>query len=150
MLITSSMKPLFLHIRPFLVRMFFRTIWSAASCIEHSTVDGNYQLLMRASDIPLTAVSTPSGMLWEGLVMPQGLSNASATFYRLVTQFFVLIDDMHRLTSMTFLSIVALGMVDRISTIILFISKRCLSVCAQISSTLMRITAYLVLKNFPF
>ena len=26
-------------------------------------VDGYYQLLMRASDIPLTAVSTPSGML---------------------------------------------------------------------------------------
>ena len=43
-------------------------------------VDGYYQLLMRASDIPLTAVSTPSGMLWEWLVMPQGLSNAPATF----------------------------------------------------------------------
>jgi len=43
---------------------------------------------MRASDIPLTAVSTPSGMLWEWLVMPQGLSNALATFNRLVTQFF--------------------------------------------------------------
>ncbi|KAE9005008.1 hypothetical protein PR001_g17563 [Phytophthora rubi] len=28
-------------------------------------VDGYYQLLMRESDIPLTAVSTPSGMLWE-------------------------------------------------------------------------------------
>uniref|UniRef100_H3GPY2 Integrase catalytic domain-containing protein n=1 Tax=Phytophthora ramorum TaxID=164328 RepID=H3GPY2_PHYRM len=28
-------------------------------------VDVYYQLLMRASDIPLTAVSTPSGMLWE-------------------------------------------------------------------------------------
>ena len=47
-------------------------------------VDGYYQLLMRASDIPLTAVSTPS----EWLVMPQGLSNASATFNRLVTQLF--------------------------------------------------------------
>ncbi|OWY96117.1 LOW QUALITY PROTEIN: Retroelement, partial [Phytophthora megakarya] len=43
-------------------------------------VDGYYQLLMRASDIPLTAVSTPSGMLW--------LSNAPATFNRLVTQLF--------------------------------------------------------------
>jgi hypothetical protein len=51
-------------------------------------VDGYYQLLMRASDIPLTAVSTPSGMLWEWLVMPQGLSNAPATFNRLVTQLF--------------------------------------------------------------
>ena len=51
-------------------------------------VDGYYQLLMRASVIPLTAVSTPSGMLWEWLVMPQGLSNAPATFNRLVTQLF--------------------------------------------------------------
>ncbi|POM62175.1 Pol protein, partial [Phytophthora palmivora] len=46
-------------------------------------VDGYYQILMRKSDIPLTAVSTPSGMLWEWLVMPQGLSNAPATFNRL-------------------------------------------------------------------
>jgi hypothetical protein len=38
--------------------------------------DGFYQILMRESDIPLTAVSTPSGMLWEWLVMPQGLTNA--------------------------------------------------------------------------
>ncbi|KAG2986721.1 hypothetical protein PC119_g19825 [Phytophthora cactorum] len=27
--------------------------------------DGFYQILMRESDITLTAVSTPSGMLWE-------------------------------------------------------------------------------------
>ncbi|KAG2770206.1 hypothetical protein Pcac1_g18834 [Phytophthora cactorum] len=33
--------------------------------------DGFYQILMRESDIALTAVSTPSGMLWEWLVMPQ-------------------------------------------------------------------------------
>ncbi|KAG3054398.1 hypothetical protein PC121_g16320 [Phytophthora cactorum] len=51
-------------------------------------VDGYYQILMRESDIPLTAVSTPSGMLWEWLGMPQGLSNAPATFNRLVTQLF--------------------------------------------------------------
>ena len=51
-------------------------------------VDGYYQLLMRESDVPLTAVSTPSGMPWEWLVMPQGLSNAPATFNRLVTQLF--------------------------------------------------------------
>ncbi|KAE9066105.1 hypothetical protein PF007_g28602 [Phytophthora fragariae] len=40
---------------------------------------------MRESDIPLTAVSTPSGMLWEWLVMPQGLKNAPATFNRMVS-----------------------------------------------------------------
>ncbi|KAG3158538.1 hypothetical protein PI124_g13019 [Phytophthora idaei] len=51
-------------------------------------VDGYYQILIRESDIPLTAVSTPSGMLWEWLVMPQGLSNAPATFNRLVTRLF--------------------------------------------------------------
>ncbi|GMF57282.1 unnamed protein product [Phytophthora fragariaefolia] len=51
-------------------------------------VDGYYQPLMRESDIPLTAVSTPSGMLWEWLGMPQGLYNAPATFNRLVTQLF--------------------------------------------------------------
>ena len=48
--------------------------------------DGFYQILMRDSDIPFTAVSTPSGMLWEWLVMPQGLKNAPATFNRMVTQ----------------------------------------------------------------
>ncbi|KAG3007548.1 hypothetical protein PC120_g16760 [Phytophthora cactorum] len=47
--------------------------------------DGFYQILMRESDIALTAVSTPSGMLWEWLVMPQGLKNAPATFNRWVT-----------------------------------------------------------------
>ncbi|KAG3128345.1 hypothetical protein PI126_g21442 [Phytophthora idaei] len=51
-------------------------------------VDCYYQLLMRACDVPLTAVSTPSRMLWEWLVMPQGLSNAPATFNRLVAQLF--------------------------------------------------------------
>jgi hypothetical protein len=54
-------------------------------------VDGYYQILIREEDVPLTAVSTPSEMLWEWLVMPQGLSNAPATFNRLVTQLFRLL-----------------------------------------------------------
>jgi hypothetical protein len=48
--------------------------------------DGFYQILMRESDVPLTAVGTQSGMLWEWLVMPQGLKNAPATFNRMVSQ----------------------------------------------------------------
>ena len=43
---------------------------------------------MRASDALLTAVSTPSGMLWEWRDMTQRLSNAPATFNRLITQLF--------------------------------------------------------------
>ncbi|POM65022.1 Pol protein [Phytophthora palmivora] len=58
-----------------------------SGCTLYSALD-LYQILMRESDIPLTAVSTPSGMLWEWLVMPQGLSNPPATFNRLVTQLF--------------------------------------------------------------
>jgi hypothetical protein len=50
--------------------------------------DGFYQILLRPEDIPKTAVSTPSGMLWEWHVMPQGLSNAPATFNRMVTEKF--------------------------------------------------------------
>ena len=56
------------------------TIFSAIDLM-----DGFYQIRMREDDIPLTAVSTPSGMLWEWLVMPQGLKNAPATFNRMVT-----------------------------------------------------------------
>jgi hypothetical protein len=58
-------------------------------------VDGYYQLLMRESDIPLTAVSTPSGMLWEWLAIPQGLFNAPATFNRLVTHLFRPLRQLH-------------------------------------------------------
>ncbi|KAG2769145.1 hypothetical protein PC116_g27790 [Phytophthora cactorum] len=47
--------------------------------------DGVYQILTRESDVALTAVSTPSGMLWEWLATPQGLKNAPATFNRCVT-----------------------------------------------------------------
>ncbi|KAG2885990.1 hypothetical protein PC117_g25466 [Phytophthora cactorum] len=48
---------------------------------------------MRESDIPLTAMSTPSGMLWEWLVLPQGLKNAPATFNRCVTHLLRLVRD---------------------------------------------------------
>ncbi|GMF42144.1 unnamed protein product [Phytophthora fragariaefolia] len=47
--------------------------------------DGFYQILMRESDIPLTTVNTPTGMLWEWLVMQQGLKNAPATFNRIAS-----------------------------------------------------------------
>ncbi|KAG2770575.1 hypothetical protein PC129_g4868 [Phytophthora cactorum] len=45
---------------------------SMAKSTIYSDLDlrnGFYQILMRESDIPLTAVNTPSGMLWEWLVM---------------------------------------------------------------------------------
>ena len=48
-------------------------------------MDGFYQILTREQYIPYTAVSTPSGVLWEWLVMPQDLSNAPATFNKCVT-----------------------------------------------------------------
>jgi hypothetical protein len=51
-------------------------------------VDGYYQVLMELADISKTAVSTPSGMRWEWLVMSQDLTNAPATFIRLVTHLF--------------------------------------------------------------
>ncbi|KAG2922174.1 hypothetical protein PC116_g6321 [Phytophthora cactorum] len=36
-------------------------------------MDGFYQILMREDDVPFTAVSTPSGILWEWIVMSHGL-----------------------------------------------------------------------------
>uniref|UniRef100_A0AAV1UXQ1 Reverse transcriptase domain-containing protein n=1 Tax=Peronospora matthiolae TaxID=2874970 RepID=A0AAV1UXQ1_9STRA len=48
---------------------------------------------MRERDIPYTAVSTPSGMLWELLVMPQRISHAPATFNRCVTNLLRLVRD---------------------------------------------------------
>uniref|UniRef100_A0AAV1TXU4 Reverse transcriptase domain-containing protein n=1 Tax=Peronospora matthiolae TaxID=2874970 RepID=A0AAV1TXU4_9STRA len=56
-------------------------------------MDGFYQILMRERDIPYTAVSTPIGMLWEWLVMTQGLSNAPATFHRCFTNLLRLVRD---------------------------------------------------------
>uniref|UniRef100_A0AAV1UAF9 Reverse transcriptase domain-containing protein n=1 Tax=Peronospora matthiolae TaxID=2874970 RepID=A0AAV1UAF9_9STRA len=48
---------------------------------------------MRGRDIPYTAVSTRSGMLWGWLVIPQGLSNAPATVNRCDTNLFRLVRD---------------------------------------------------------
>ena len=64
--------------------------------------DGFYHILMKDSDIVLTAVSTPSGMLWEWLVMPQGIKNASGKFKRMVTQYFAHYAILHEATSMKF------------------------------------------------
>ncbi|OWZ20651.1 reverse transcriptase [Phytophthora megakarya] len=47
--------------------------------------DGFYQILMREGDVPLTAVSTLSDMLWDWLVLPQVLRNAPAAFNRMVS-----------------------------------------------------------------
>ena len=63
------------------------TIVGMAKRVIFSTMDlmdGFYQILMLERDIPYKAESTSSGMLWEWLVMPQGLSNAPATFNRCV------------------------------------------------------------------
>ncbi|KAE9025728.1 hypothetical protein PR001_g12347 [Phytophthora rubi] len=63
-----------------IIHAFNNVIYSAIDL-----TDGFYQILMRESDVPLTTVSTPSGMLWEWLVMPHGLKNAPATFNRMVS-----------------------------------------------------------------
>ena len=51
-------------------------------------VDGYYQLLMQASNIPPKAASIPRDMLREWLVIPQQLSNAPEMLNSLFTQMF--------------------------------------------------------------
>ncbi|KAG2983412.1 hypothetical protein PC121_g22588 [Phytophthora cactorum] len=54
---------------------------SMSGSVIYSAIDltnGFYQILVRQCDIPLTAGSAPNDMLWEWLVMPQGLKNAPA------------------------------------------------------------------------
>ncbi|OWZ19944.1 Pol Polyprotein [Phytophthora megakarya] len=61
-----------------------------AGCRWYSCFDllsGYYQIRMRESDIPLTTFLTPDG-LFEYLAVPMGLSNAPATFNRIVTRCF--------------------------------------------------------------
>ena len=60
-------------------------------CMARSTIFSSmdlivgFQIFMHKRYIPYTAVSIPSGIFWEGLVMPQELSNAPATFNRCLT-----------------------------------------------------------------
>jgi hypothetical protein len=70
-------------------------------------MDGFYQILMRESDVPLTAISTPSGMLWEWLVMPQGLKNAPATLIGWFLTSFVLFGILPRAILTIYSSIVS-------------------------------------------
>ena len=56
-------------------------------------MDGFYQILMRERDIPYTTVSIPSGMIWEWLVMQQGLGNSLATFTRCVANLLIPVRD---------------------------------------------------------
>ena len=73
-----------------------------AGCSMYSSldlVDGYYQLPMRSSNIPLTAVTTTNGMLSEWLVKPQGIPNAQPTFNFLVAQ----LSRPHRAYSQTYL-----------------------------------------------
>jgi hypothetical protein len=55
------------------------------SCFD--LLSGYYQIRMRSKDVPYTAVQTPEG-LFEYLVVPMGLSNAPATFNRIVRVIF--------------------------------------------------------------
>ncbi|KAE9046611.1 hypothetical protein PR002_g1561 [Phytophthora rubi] len=65
--------------------MVLDTMYGSTKFSAIDLMDGFYQILMREADVPLTAVSTPSEMLWEWLVMPQGLKNAHATFNCMVS-----------------------------------------------------------------
>ena len=112
-------------------------------------VDGYYQLLMRVSDIPLAAVSTPSVMRWEWLVMPQELYNALATFNRLATQVFRPYRDYAR-TLMTFLSMFVPKKVGQMLRIIAVICEPCSSTRALINRTPTRLNVFLVQGIFLF
>ena len=80
--------------------------------------DGLYQIQMLPSDIPLTAMSTPSGMLWEWLVMPQGYKNTLATFKLMMFQVLRPLQDFSPNISMTSLSTVALRVISSMSKFI--------------------------------
>ncbi|POM62687.1 Pol protein [Phytophthora palmivora] len=87
-----AQKPMSLNSTPtFCVRKLngkWRLVRAYNKQCDGTDATGYYQILIQESDIPLTAVTIPSEMLWEGLVMPQGLSNDPAMFNRLVTQLF--------------------------------------------------------------
>ena len=48
--------------------------------------DGFYWILIRDSGIPFIAVSTTNEMLWEWIILPQGLKNVTSTLNRMVTR----------------------------------------------------------------
>ena len=113
-------------------------------------VDGYYQLLMRESDIPLTAVSTPSGMLWEWLVMPHGLFNAPATFNRLVTNSFGRCGNLRRRTSMISSYTVKRKGARRMWRRIPNTFGRCCFACARIAFSRILTSAFLGQQRYPF
>ena len=95
-------------------------------------VDGYYQLLMRASDISLITVSTPRGMLWEWLVMPNDYWVLQHRIFVWQSNYFVLIDDMRRLTLMKFLSTIVPNMEEFNIENHIFIYEQRSSVCVRI------------------
>ena len=64
-----------------------------------------YQIIIRERDIPYKAVSIPSGMLWEWLVMPQALSNTPAIFNRCVKDLINRCKNTHRVMLLAYSSI---------------------------------------------
>ena len=51
--------------------MVFNSISGSVIFSAIDLSDGFYQILMRPSDIPVTVIIIPSGMLWEWMMMPQ-------------------------------------------------------------------------------
>ncbi|KAE8983984.1 hypothetical protein PR003_g22611 [Phytophthora rubi] len=81
--------------------MVFDTMSGSTKFSVIDLIYGFYQILMSEADVPLTAVSTPGGMLWEWLVMLQGLKNTPTTFNRMVSTCSVRIETLHPATLTT-------------------------------------------------
>ena len=121
------------------------TIFSSMDLME-----GFYQILMREREIPYTAVSTPSGMLWEWLVMSQEMSNAPATFNRCVTN---LLRSVREFAPSYFYDVFvhSRAMDGRTDLEVTdFTSERFLNLCASISCTPTSRSVYLLLTKYHF